>query len=33
MFEDTPQDAADLMRERGTQLYSDRARHDQVVIQ
>jgi hypothetical protein len=32
MFENTPQDAADLMRERGTQLYSDRARHDQVVI-
>ena len=32
MFEDTPQAAADLMRERGTQLYSDRARHDQVVI-
>jgi len=32
MFENTPQDAADLMRERGTQLYSDRARPDQVVI-
>jgi hypothetical protein len=32
MFEDTPQDAADLMRERGNQLYSDRARHDRVVI-
>ena len=32
MFASTPQAAADLMRERGTQLYSDRARHDQVVI-
>jgi hypothetical protein len=32
MFENTPQDAADLMRERGTQLYSDRAKTDQVVI-
>ena len=32
LFESTPQAAADLMRERGTQLYSDRARHDQVVI-
>ena len=32
MFEDTPQDAADLMRERGNQLYSDRAKTDRVVI-
>ena len=32
LFESTPQAAADLMRERGTQLYSERAHTDQVVI-
>ena len=32
LFDSTPQAAADLMRERGTQLYSDRAKTDQVHI-
>jgi hypothetical protein len=32
MFEDTPQDAADLMRERGIKLYSDRANQNSIVI-
>jgi len=32
MFEDTPQTAADLIRERGNQLYSDRAsKRDRVI--
>jgi hypothetical protein len=32
LFESSPQAAADLMRERGTQLYSDRANQNSIVI-
>jgi hypothetical protein len=32
MFEENPQYAADLIRERGTKIYSDRARPGQVKI-
>jgi hypothetical protein len=32
MFERNPQTAADLIRERGHQYYSDRANTDQVKI-
>lgn len=32
LFDSTPQAAADLMRERGKKLYSDRAQRDQLVI-
>ena len=33
MFEDAPQAMADLIRERGRQLYSDRDKKNRVVIQ
>jgi hypothetical protein len=32
MFEGSPQHSADLIRTRGTQLYSDRAKPDQIKI-
>lgn len=32
LFESTPQDAADLIRERGIKLYSDRANQNSIVI-
>jgi hypothetical protein len=32
MFENSPQEAADLIRERGRQIYSDRANKSKVVI-
>jgi hypothetical protein len=32
LFESTPQAAADMIRERGTQLYSDRVNQKQIVI-
>jgi hypothetical protein len=32
MFEDDPQSAADLIRNRGLKIYSDRARENKVKI-
>ena len=32
MFEDSPQSMADLVRERGERLYSDRARHAPKIL-
>jgi hypothetical protein len=32
LFESTPQAAADMIRERGTRLYSDRVNQKQIVI-
>ena len=32
LFSDSPQSAAELIRERGTKLYSDRASQKQIVI-
>lgn len=32
LFETSPQSAADMIRDRGNQLYSDRARQNQIVI-
>lgn len=32
MFKDDPQGMADLVRERGEKLYSDRAKHGAVII-